>query len=142
MRSSVQKPCKNTSNYVGRMVNHYRYGPTVTKYLLILYSQYFLLLFKIADALSLWLPDSKFYALLSTLPPPDPTNPTATTVFEAQTAIQNSLPILESITSIIEKEEGNYMAREVDQRRKRINAGGPEQVKREVGMEIWSSSKV
>ncbi|KAK7692824.1 hypothetical protein QCA50_004459 [Cerrena zonata] len=97
---------------------------------------------ELADALSLWLPDSSFYPLLFTLPPPDPTNPTAATIFETQSAIQNSLPILEKITAVIEQEEEDTMKNEFERRRTRLNAGGPEHIKREIGREVWGSSKL
>ncbi len=97
---------------------------------------------QLADALTLLLPESPFYRLLSDLPPPDTTNPSATTTFEAQSAIHNSLPILEEIISIVETHESDVFNKEVAKRRTRIGATGPEAVKREVGREIWSISKV
>lgn len=95
-----------------------------------------------ARTLGLFLPESPFYSTLSELPPPDATSPTATTTFFAQTAIHDSLPLLEEIVSIHEKDEENNYNREVDARRKRLDAAGPEEVRKEVVREIWSVSKV
>ncbi|CAL1707991.1 unnamed protein product [Somion occarium] len=97
---------------------------------------------QLADALCLLLPDSKFYSVLSTLPPPDPSNPTASTVFFTQSAFQNSLPVLEEIVAIIEKDEEDTIKNEIARRRTRLGASGPEQLKREVGREVWGSSKL
>ncbi|KZT27982.1 TPR-like protein [Neolentinus lepideus HHB14362 ss-1] len=94
------------------------------------------------EALSLFLPESPFYLVLSTLPPPDPTNPTATTTFATQVAIHNSLPILEEIVSILEKEEEETFTKEFDKRRTRLNAAGPEQLKKDIGRELWSTSRL
>ena len=97
---------------------------------------------QIADTLTLLLPGSPFYPVLSTLPPPDPTNPTGTTTFLAQSAIHNSLPILEEIVGIVERNEQSAFEKEVQKRRTRLGAAGPEQIKRDVGREIWGASKV
>ncbi|KIY73049.1 superkiller protein 3 [Cylindrobasidium torrendii FP15055 ss-10] len=97
---------------------------------------------QIVDGLALLLPGSRYYDLLSTLPPPDPTNPTSSTVYDVQVVIQNTLPVIEEIVSIIEREEGEGLKREVDRRRTRLGASGPEQLKKDVGIEIWSKSKL
>ncbi|KAI0700930.1 TPR-like protein [Cytidiella melzeri] len=97
---------------------------------------------QLADALTLLLPESAYYGLLSGLPPPEPTAPTATTTFYAQSAIHDSLPIIEEIVSIIEKHEHDVFTNEVAKRRTRLGAAGPEAVKREVGREVWSSSRL
>ncbi|RDB24954.1 Superkiller protein 3 [Hypsizygus marmoreus] len=97
---------------------------------------------QLVEALSLILPHSPFYAVLSTLPPPDLTNPTSTTMFAAQTAISNSLPVLEEIVELLEAEETDLMKKEVEKRRTRLGAGSPEVIKNEVGREIWASSKL
>lgn len=57
-------------------------------------------------------------------------------------AIQNSLPIIEEIVSIIEKEEQLAVKNEVEKRRTRLGAAGPEQIRKDVGREVWGSSKV
>ncbi|KAI0322400.1 TPR-like protein [Amylostereum chailletii] len=97
---------------------------------------------QLVDALHLYLPESPFYPTLSTLPPPDLTQPTATTTFASQSAIYNSLPVFEEIAAILEKDEQDAMKREVDNRRKRLNAAGPEEIKREVGRELLSVSRI
>lgn len=88
------------------------------------------------------MPGSPVYHLLSTLPPPDPTQPTSTTTFAAQSAIYNSLPLLEEIAGILEKEEEKLISSEVDRRRMRLDAGRPEDIRNEVGCTIWRNSKV
>jgi superkiller protein 3 len=100
---------------------------------------------ELIDALSLLLPNSSLYTLLSTLPPPEPTNPTigTTSTFSyVQNAVyQGSLPILEEVITLIEKEEESVIKKEIEKRRFRINAAGPEQLKKEVGREVWSISR-
>ncbi|KAK0197963.1 superkiller protein 3 [Armillaria mellea] len=97
---------------------------------------------QVVDAISLYLPTSPHYVLLSTLPPPDPTNPTSSTTFEAQEAVHNGLPILEEIVRILEKDEADRITREFEKRRTRLGAGTPEQIKKDVGIEIWSVSRL
>lgn len=41
-----------------------------------------------------------------------------------------------------EREEEVHVKREVESRRKRLGAKGPEEIKREVGREVYGSSKV
>lgn len=88
------------------------------------------------------LSDSPFYQVLSSLPPPDPTNPTATNIAYIQSAIYDDLPILEEIVEITEIKEKAFMNKEVERRRTRLGAGTPEHVRKEVGREIWSVSRV
>ncbi|KAA1474268.1 superkiller protein 3 [Dentipellis sp. KUC8613] len=97
---------------------------------------------ELTEALSLYLPESPFYSTLSSLPQPDPTNPTATSTFASQSAVHNSLPILEEIVSLIEREEKETIEREVSKRRTRLNAAGPEEIKREVGREVYGASRL
>ncbi|TCD60261.1 Superkiller protein 3 [Steccherinum ochraceum] len=97
---------------------------------------------QLCDALHLWLPTSEYYPLLSTLPPPDATNPNATTTFTAQSAMQNSLPVLEEIVAVLETDEQATLKSEFDKRRTRLGAAGPEQIRKDVGREVWSSSKL
>ncbi|EJD03262.1 TPR-like protein [Fomitiporia mediterranea MF3/22] len=98
----------------------------------------------IADALLLLLPDSPYYLILSTLPPPDPTAPTATTTFATQSAVHNTLPTLEEIVTLTEAEEANVITREVEKRRTRLDAAsaGPEALKKQVGLSVWTTSKL
>lgn len=66
----------------------------------------------------------------------------ASTTYSVQAAIHNSLPIVEEIIDILEKDEDEILKKEVDKRRTRLGAAGPEQIKKEVGREIWSTSRV
>ncbi|TFY67241.1 hypothetical protein EVJ58_g1753 [Rhodofomes roseus] len=97
---------------------------------------------QLAQALVLVLPDSPFYAVLSTLPPPDPTNPTASSTHPTQLAIQDSLPTLEELISIHEQEETENIEREFQKRRTRLGAAGPEQLKKEVAREFMCPSQL
>ncbi|KAH9940522.1 TPR-like protein [Epithele typhae] len=97
---------------------------------------------QLAQALSLYLPDSPFYPILFTLPPPDLTNPTSTTTFEAQSAIQNSLPIIEELVDIYEKAERGVAEEEIKRRRQRLNGPSLDQTLRDVALERISNSKL
>ncbi|EMD32118.1 hypothetical protein CERSUDRAFT_119089 [Gelatoporia subvermispora B] len=97
---------------------------------------------QLADALSLLLPESPLFQALSQLPPPDPTNPTSTTTFVAQSAVHDSLPILEEMVSIYEQDEESFIQKEVAKRRTRLGAGTPEQIRKEVGREAMGTSKL
>jgi len=101
-----------------------------------------LLLLQVVTALTLYLPTSDLYPVLSSLPPPDATNPDATTTFATQSAIHNSLPIIQDIIQILEKHEDTTFTQEVDKRRKRLGAPPPDVIRREVCYEIWSQSRV
>lgn len=104
----------------------------------------YLILFlpQVVTALTSYLPTSDLYPVLSSLPPPDATNPDATTTFSAQSAIQNSLPIVQEIVQILEKYEDITFTQEVESRRKRLGAPSPGVIRQEVGYEIWSESRV
>lgn len=80
--------------------------------------------------------------MLSTLPPPDPSNPTVTTTLRTQEAIYDSLPILEEIITLTEKDEDETIKKEVDKRRMRLGALAPEELRKEVSTEVLGSSKV
>ncbi|KAG8934379.1 Superkiller protein 3 [Tulasnella sp. 417] len=97
---------------------------------------------EVSEAISLYLPDSPYYSVLSTLPPPDQTAPTSTTTFASQAALHNSLPILEELVSIEEKREKEFITKEVEKRRTRIGSSPLNVLKLEVGREVWSSSKL
>jgi len=75
------------------------------------------------------------------LPPPDPTQPTASSTYAAQVAVNDTLPIIEEIVSLKEKAEYETIKGETDNRRKRLNAAGPEEIRREVGREVYTSSQ-
>jgi superkiller protein 3 len=57
-------------------------------------------------------------------------------------AIHDSLPVLEEIVNLTEKDEEEVVKREVEKRRMRLGASGPEKLKKEVGREVWGGSKV
>ncbi|KAH9058809.1 TPR-like protein [Lactarius vividus] len=97
---------------------------------------------QLSDALSLYLPDSPFYSVLSTLPVPDFTNPASTATFPSQVAIHNSLPTLEEIVSLTEADEKRTFQSEVAKRRTRLNAGSLRDVENEVAKEVYGSSKL
>ena len=88
------------------------------------------------------MPGSLFYSTLATLPAPDPTNPALTTTFDAQSAIHNSLPILEELVAIYEKAEDAWSRNEVEKRRTRLNAPPVEQIRKDVAIEVISGSQV
>jgi superkiller protein 3 len=80
--------------------------------------------------------------VLTTLPFPDPASPTLPTTYVAQTAVHNSLPILEQLISLLETYEDQYLKKEVEKRRTRLSSSPPDKLKGEVGMEIWGTSQV
>lgn len=99
-------------------------------------------IFQIITGLSYYLPESPIYTLLSTLPPPDPTNPTGSTTYDSQDAIHNGFRILEEVLSLSESLEEDTFKREVEKRRMRLGAPSPEQLRRDVFLEISDKSKV
>lgn len=100
-------------------------------------------MFQLCDVLRLLLPESPLYPVLSTLPEPQPTAPSiSASYFIVQTAVYNSLPILEEIVKLTEKNEEETIKREIDKRRMRLGAGRPEQIKNEVNCEVRVRSKV
>ena len=66
------------------------------------------------------LPSSPSIALLSKLPPPNPTSPTASTVHAIQLALQSNLPTLLEVVSLVEAEESNLIETEIKKRRQRL----------------------
>ncbi|KAG8917885.1 Superkiller protein 3 [Tulasnella sp. 418] len=97
---------------------------------------------ELCDSLRLLLPGSPFYAILSSLPPPDPTAPASTTTYLIQEAIYNSLPILQELLSIEEKQEEDFIKTEIEKRRLRLNAPPLAILKQDVRREIFSVSKI
>ncbi|KAF8135619.1 hypothetical protein EV363DRAFT_1321133 [Boletus edulis] len=93
---------------------------------------------QVVSVLSYLLPDSPLSATLSSLPPPDPTNPTASSTFDIQAAIHNSLPITEEVISIIERDEESAVKNEFDKRRTRLGGPSPDQLKKDIGVELPS----
>ena len=96
---------------------------------------------QIISGLSYYLPESKVYSLLSTLPPPDPTNPTVSTTNDTQEAIHNGFRVLEEVVALTEALEAETFKREVERRRMRLGAGTPEQLRKEVFLEIFDKSQ-
>ncbi|KIJ18985.1 hypothetical protein PAXINDRAFT_109465 [Paxillus involutus ATCC 200175] len=97
---------------------------------------------QVVNALYYLLPDSPLYATLSNLPPPDPTNPTSTSTFDTQAAIHNSLPVIEEIISFTERDEELFIKNEFDRRRTRLGGPSPDQLKKNIGVEVWGTSKL
>lgn len=104
--------------------------------------KYLSLPLQIISGLSYYLPESNVYSLLSTLPPPDPTNPTGSTTYDAQEAIHNGFRVLEEVVALTEALEADTFKREVERRRMRLGAGSPEQLRKEVFLEIFDKSQV
>ncbi|EFI28195.1 superkiller protein 3 SKI3 [Coprinopsis cinerea okayama7 len=96
----------------------------------------------LVQTLLLFLPNSPYYSLLSTLPPPDPTNPTSSTVFLTQSIIHDSLPTYEEIVEILEKEEETKTSKEFNARRMRLGAPKPDVIRRDVDREVCEASKL
>ena len=94
------------------------------------------------DALSYLLPDSPLAGTLSSLSPPDPTNPTASSISDTQAAVHNSLPVIEEIISITERDEEAFVKNEFDKRRTRLDGPSPDQLKKDIGVEVWGTSRV
>ncbi|KAH7915212.1 superkiller protein 3 [Hygrophoropsis aurantiaca] len=97
---------------------------------------------QVIDALQFTLPHSPYYPVLSTLPLPDPTNPTATSTFAIQTAIHNSLPVIEEIILLTEKQEETTTKNEFEKRRTRLGAPNADQLRKDIGREVWGSSEL
>ncbi|KAF8557962.1 superkiller protein 3 [Imleria badia] len=97
---------------------------------------------QVVGALSYLLPDSSLSATLSNLPPPDPTNPTASSISDTQAAVHDSLPIIEEIVSIIERDEEVFVKNEFDKRRTRLGGPSPDQLKKDIGVEVWGTSRL
>ncbi|KAH9485295.1 Superkiller protein 3 [Psilocybe cubensis] len=77
---------------------------------------------QLISGLSYYLPDSEFYPLLLTLPPPDATNPAGSTTFDSQNAIHNGFRILEEVLYLSEKLEDDTFQKELERRRTRLGA--------------------
>ncbi|KAI0644651.1 TPR-like protein [Trametes meyenii] len=97
---------------------------------------------QLAEVLSLVLPESDLYPVLSTLPTPDPTNPASSTIGPIQEAVHNSLPVLEELVAIYEQVEEASTHSEVSKRRTRLGAPPLEQIRRDVTLEILTSSQL
>nr|GAT57676.1 antiviral protein [Mycena chlorophos] len=97
---------------------------------------------ELVDALALLLPESPVYAVLSMLPIPDHTSPEATASYNVPAMVHNGLPVLEEVISILEREEVASYDKEIAKRRTRLGAASPEVLRKEVGVEIWSVSRL
>ena len=99
---------------------------------------------KIVEALCLLLPDSRYHPVLSHLPAPDLTHPAATTTLVfMQSAVHNSLPVLEEIVDLLERDEVESVKKEVENRRQRLGeTRGPEQLRKAVEFEVLGASQV
>ncbi|KAL0571344.1 Superkiller protein 3 [Marasmius crinis-equi] len=97
---------------------------------------------KLVNALSFLLPESPYYQVLSSLPLPDHTAPEATTTFQVQVAVHNTLIVLEEIIELVERQEEDYAKKEFEKRRTRLNAGTPEEIRQAIGREVWGTSKL
>jgi hypothetical protein len=98
---------------------------------------------QLIQTLSLLLPSSPLHPILAGLPPLDPTNPSVTSaVIVVQEAMVDSLRVLEEIVLLTETEEAARFEMEFKKRRMRLDASGPEQIKKAVGREIWATSQV
>ncbi|KAJ7188466.1 TPR-like protein [Mycena filopes] len=96
---------------------------------------------QLVEALSLLLSDSPFYPLLCTLPVPDHTNPSAAG-YKTQAVVHNNLPVLDEVVRITEEDEEDAYTKEVAKRRTRLGAASPEQLRKEVGVEVWGPSQL
>jgi len=94
---------------------------------------------EVIGALSLLLPSSPFYSTLSAIPPPDPSNSAASPSYAFPWT--DSLELYDSLIELLEKEEESTFKSEFDKRRTRLGASPPEELKKEIGQEIWSSSQ-
>ncbi|RXW12392.1 hypothetical protein EST38_g13464 [Candolleomyces aberdarensis] len=97
---------------------------------------------QIASALMEVLPGSEYYPLLSSLPEPDSTNPTSTSTFWLQSAIHDSLPVLEEVVSLLETEEQARFTKDFNARRTRLGGPKPAELKKELDREICDNSKL
>ncbi|KAG0143473.1 hypothetical protein CROQUDRAFT_182905 [Cronartium quercuum f. sp. fusiforme G11] len=88
------------------------------------------------------LPDSPYYALLMTLPEPDPTNPKSSPLFELQLMIQNYLPSLKQIVELTKADEIELINQEISKRRTRLTSVPKTAIetKKEVIRESYPSS--
>ncbi|KAH8928325.1 hypothetical protein BT69DRAFT_1329743 [Atractiella rhizophila] len=100
---------------------------------------------KLADSLSLLLPSSPISHLLSSLPPPNPTAPTASAYHNLQTLLLNTFPLLLEIIFIYESADAKEIESEVTKRRQRITTGptlSKVEERRNVLREVKGKSKV
>lgn len=93
--------------------------------------------------MKLFLPDSPYYSTLSSLPPPNATEPTATSTYEAQSLIADPLPILSEMIASAEITESSTIAKEIDRRRQRLSTTtSAEETRKQVQREVMSKSNL
>lgn len=80
---------------------------------------------KLSEYLHYYLPNSRYYSLLSTLPPPDHSQPLLTTTYESQIAIHENLPLLIELKDIQQYQLSNYRSSEFTKRKTRLGAPSP-----------------
>lgn len=91
--------------------------------------------------LHLLLPSSTYFPLLSTIPPPNPSEPLASGIHQIQLSVHSNMSILEELVGIDEAEEASAIARETDKRRLRLGTGlSAEQTHRQVQSEVMAHS--
>ncbi|PWZ02562.1 hypothetical protein BCV70DRAFT_2683 [Testicularia cyperi] len=99
----------------------------------------------VLETLTLLLPDSKYYGVLSQLDVPDQTQPEKTTTFETQMAIHvKSLDVLLEMVDLAERWEAEFIQKESDKRRMRLDGAnkGKEALTNEVRLEVYSQSRL
>ena len=64
------------------------------------------------------------------------------TTYAVQVSVYNSLPTLEEIVTLTEADEEEKIRKEVDRRRMGLGVSRPEEIKVEVGREVWETSTV
>ncbi|TIC07610.1 TPR-like protein [Wallemia mellicola] len=97
---------------------------------------------KLTECLHWYLPNSPYYDLLSTLPPPDHTQPLLTTTYEAQCAIYDSLPILIQLKDIHQANISKWRTEEFNKRKTRLGAPRREIIEKDLINESSKDSKL
>lgn len=97
---------------------------------------------KVTECLHWYLPGSKYYDLLSTLPPPDHTQPLLTTSYESQCAIYDSLPILIQLKDIHQLNMSQWRLSEMEKRRTRLGAPKRDVIEKNLISESSKDSKL
>jgi superkiller protein 3 len=97
---------------------------------------------QVTEALSLVLPKSPYYDLLATLPEPQPTQPTGSSVYEIQQMIHDSLPVITEILASTETDEAKAIKSEIDRRRMRLTSGSAAETRQAVQREVMGKSRL
>ncbi|TIA72935.1 hypothetical protein E3P91_01735 [Wallemia ichthyophaga] len=96
----------------------------------------------LTECLHWYLPGSKYYDLLTTLPPPDHTQPLLTTTYESQCAIYDSLPILIQLKDIHLSNMSQWRWSEMEKRRTRLGAPKRDIIEKNLISESSKDSKL